>query len=72
MSPNINIFLVFDLMRICCVSGQDAPPTGIMVDFRINWTLQTGAVFNRTYPDNKFIPIYRGDRNRGAKVSIYF
>ena len=25
-----------------------------------------------TGPDNKFIPIYRGDRNRGAKVSIYF
>ena len=23
----------------------------------------------RTYPDNKFTPIYRGDRNRGAKVS---
>ena len=29
-----------------------------MVDLRINETLQTGAVFNRTY--------------RGAKVSIYF
>ena len=25
-----------------------------------------------TGPDNKFIPIYRGDRSRGAKVSIYF
>ena len=24
-----------------------------------------------TGPDNKFTPIYRGDRNRGAKVSIY-
>ena len=41
----------------------------------------TGAVENRTYPDtsgskptgpdNKFTPIDR-DRNRGAKVSIYF
>ncbi len=29
-----------------------------IVDLRINETLQ--------------IPIYRGDRNRGAKVSIYF
>ena len=29
-----------------------------MVDLRINETLQ--------------IPIYRGDRNRGAKVSVYF
>ena len=25
-----------------------------------------------TGPDNKCIPIYRGDRNRGVKVSIYF
>ena len=32
--------------------------TSIIVDFRINETLQTGAVGNRTY--------------RGAKVSIYF
>ena len=41
-----------------------------------------GAVGNRTYPDtsglkptgpdNKFTPIYRGDRDRGVKVSIYF
>ena len=45
------------------------------------------AVGNRTYqgglhavrgetaptgPDNKFTPIYRGDRDRGAKVSICF
>ena len=57
-----------------------------IVDLRIYETLQTGAVENRTYrvgvnarrlpnhtyPDNKFTPIYRGDRNRGVKVSIYF
>ena len=34
--------------------------------------IECGAVCNRTYPDNKFTPIYRGDRNRGAKASIYF
>ena len=31
-----------------------------MVDFRINWTLQIGAVGNSAY------------QTRGAKVSIYF
>ena len=25
-----------------------------------------------TGPDHEFTPIYRGDRNRGAKMSIYF
>ena len=40
----------------------------IIVDPRINETLQTGAVENRTYPDNKFIPIYRGDRSRPAPI----
>ena len=59
----------------------------IIVNLRINETLQIGAVGNSAYrvglnavrfpsaptgTDNKFTPIYRGDRNRGAKVSIYF
>ena len=57
-------------------------PICFIVDLRIKETRQTGAVFNSTYPDlsgskptgpdNKFTPIYRGDRNRGAKVCIYF
>ena len=60
----------------------------MIVDISINETLQIGEVGNLAYPDksgskptgpdNKFtsLPrasgIYRGDRNRGAKVSICF
>ena len=54
----------------------------MIVDLRINETLQIGEGENLAYPDksgskppgpdNKFTPIYRGDRNRGAKVSICF
>ena len=61
---------------------NETPQTGAVRKTKLPFHRLVGAVSNCAYsvrletaptgPDNKFTPIYRGDRNRGVTVSIYF